>query len=76
MCEAGGRGTVALGCLHTVASASVPDCWHESISALVEFTGTFLPPSFQPNIESEHRFLVPLLASVVADALPSMAITM
>jgi hypothetical protein len=32
--------------LHTIADAVVPDSWHTIAAALIEFTGSFLPPSF------------------------------
>jgi sugar phosphate isomerase/epimerase len=44
------------------ADATVPDRWHTTLAALVEFTGIFLPLSFYRNVKDNYRLLVPLLA--------------
>jgi hypothetical protein len=47
--KGGEKGTSVPHGLHTIEDAIVPDGWHRIVAALVEFTGAFLPPSFDKN---------------------------
>jgi hypothetical protein len=51
--EGGERGTIVPHGLHTLAVATVPDGWHTTVAALVEFTGIFLPTSFYRDLKKE-----------------------
>jgi hypothetical protein len=60
--EGGERGTIVSHGLHTMQTI-VPEGWHAAVTALVEFVGTFLPPSFYLDvIIQNYRLLVPLIA--------------
>jgi hypothetical protein len=48
--------------MYTLADAIVPDGWHTTVAALVEFTGIFLPPSIHRDVKQNYWLLVPLLA--------------
>jgi hypothetical protein len=48
--------------LHTIADAIVPDGWHTTVAALVEFTAIFLSPSFYGDSKKKYRMPIPLLA--------------
>jgi hypothetical protein len=56
------RGHNAPHGLLTIADAIVPDGWHTTGAALVEFTGIFLPPHLFWDVTWKYAFLVPLLA--------------
>jgi hypothetical protein len=49
--EGGERGTIVPHGLHTIAEAIVPDDWHTTVAAWVEFIGIFLPPSFYREVK-------------------------
>jgi hypothetical protein len=62
-CKKGGeRATIAPHGLHIIVEAIVPDGWHTTVAALVEFSGIFLPPSFNGDVKQDYWSLVPLLA--------------
>jgi hypothetical protein len=73
-CEGGERGSIEPHGLHTIVNRVVPDGWHTTVAALIEFTG-MSPLSVTRTFNKTTGCLFLCLQGAAA-ALPCMAIPM